>query len=57
MYPPFLEIPQENYQYKRVGTFSKWNFLKSSKLDNSTFHPGSHFLEKWIESIMLWFGK
>ena len=24
---PFQEVPQENYQYKRVGTFSKWNFL------------------------------
>ena len=44
--PPISEIPQENYQYKRVATFSKWNFLKSSKLDNSTFHPESVFLEK-----------
>jgi hypothetical protein len=24
---PFSEIPQENYQYKRVATFSKWNLL------------------------------
>ena len=51
----FQKSHKKNYQNKRVGTFCKWNFLKSSKSDIPTFFSEDFFMKNGYESIMLCF--
>ena len=51
----FQKSHKKNYKDKRVGTFCKWKFLKSSKQDIPTFYSEYLFMENVNESITLCF--